>query len=83
MSTHNPVKVFAGVVKESHKRGIAHMGEAVGFSAGDLHFIVLANSVNDLKKIGAMVQNEKIDITKVYRVAIMQESSVELEDDAL
>jgi hypothetical protein len=83
MSTLNPVDVFRGVVKESHKRCIAHMGEAVGFSAGDLHFIVIANSIADLKKVSTMVQQEQIDTTKVHRVAIMQESSVELEDDEL
>lgn len=83
MSTHNPTKVFAGVVKESHQRCIAHMGEAVAFSAGDLQFIVIANSKEDLKKVAEMVKEDEIDMTKVRRVAILQESSVELEDDQL
>lgn len=71
------------VVQESHKVAPVYMGLASGFVIDGVHFILVGNSMADVKKLAEKLEYTHFAPELVQPVAIMHESFVTLQDEEL
>jgi hypothetical protein len=87
MSNKKPPRQLTGlvrtVVQESHQVAPVYMGLASGFVTDGVHFILVANTMGDIKKLAEKLEYSEFAPELVQPVAVMHESFVTLQDDEL